>query len=293
VLANIGVLRVLEREKIPIDFLAGASMGGLIAASYAAGLNSYDIEQIAQNITQRRHLLRMVDPGLPNGGLIRGRQVYAFFKQIFGETTFADLRLPLAVVAVDLLSHQEVVLQSGPVALAIRATTSIPGLFMPVEMNGMRLTDGGVLNNLPVDTARKMGAERVIAVDIGLSEQYGIGHWLGNHRWMPDGLSNTFEVIDDTLYALRIAEQEYRLSHYPPDILISPGLPDNVNTIVGYHRLPELIAAGERAAEAHLSEMIALACSPAHEPLRGKAGEKQYTISPQPAPKTNYGQNRI
>jgi NTE family protein len=257
-LAHIGVLRVLEREGIPVDYLAGTSMGGVIAAGYAAGMSSYDLERESLAITRKRHMLRLADPGLPNGGLIRGERVLAFFKKEFGDKTFAELNLPLAVVAVDLNSHQEVVLREGPVALALRATTSLPGLFKPVEINGMRLVDGGVLNNLPVDVVSQMGAELTIAADIGLSQEDSIGQWIGNHRWVPEGIANTLEVLDDTFYALRIAGQRNRLQQFTPDVLICPELPANVNVIVGYGRVKELITIGEHAMEDHIADIKTL-----------------------------------
>jgi NTE family protein len=246
---------VLEREGIPVDFLAGTSMGGVIAAGYAAGMSSYDLERESLIATQKRHMLRLVDPGMPKGGLIRGERVLAFFKKEFGEKTFSDLDLPLSLLAVDLKSHKEIVLQEGLVALGLRATTSLPGIFMPVEINGQQLVDGGILNNLPVDIARKMGAEVVIAVDIGLANNEGIGQWVGNHRWIPEGIADTLEVFDNCLYAMRIVEQENKLRQFPPDVLICPELPANVNTVVGYNKVTELIAAGERAVEEHLSEI--------------------------------------
>lgn len=257
-LAHIGVLRALEREGISVDYLAGTSMGGVIAAGYAAGMSSYDLERESLAATRKRHMLHLADPGLPNGGLIRGQRVFDFFRQEFGEKTFSDLSVPLAVVAVDLNSHQEVVLREGPLASALRATTSLPGLFTPVEMNGMRLVDGGVLNNLPVDVVSKMGAELIIAVDIGLSQGSGIGQWIGNHRWVPEGIANTLEVLDDALYTLRIAGQRNRLHQFTPDVLICPELPENVNAIVGYGRVKELITMGEQAAEDHIAEIKTL-----------------------------------
>lgn len=109
-LAHIGVLRVLEREGIPVDYLAGTSMGGVIAAGYAAGMSPDDLEQEALNVTRTRRLLRLIDPVLPNGGLIRGQRLLAYFEQHIGRRTFSDLRLPLALVAVDLNTQREVVL---------------------------------------------------------------------------------------------------------------------------------------------------------------------------------------
>lgn len=257
-LAHIGVLRVLEREKIPVDYLAGTSMGGIIAAGYASGMSSYDLEQKTLDVTSKRGMLRMADPGMPNGGFIRGQRVLAYFKRVFGEKTFADLPMPLALVAADLKIHQEVVFQEGSVALALRATISIPGLFMPIKINGRQLVDGGLLNNMPVDIAKKMGAEVVIAVDIGLSNNEGVGQWIGNRRWIPGGIANTLEVLDDSLYALRIVQQENKLRQFPPEVLIRPDLPKGVNSIVGYGRVEELIEAGEKSAEEHLSEIKGL-----------------------------------
>ncbi|MHC1771259.1 MAG: patatin-like phospholipase family protein [Flexilinea sp.] len=257
-LAHIGVLRTLEREGIPIDYLIGTSMGGVIAAGYAAGMNSHILEREALAATQKRHIFHMADPALPNGGLIRGQKVLAYFKQEFGEKEFSDLNLPLALVAVDLYSHKEVVLDKGSVAIALRATTSLPGLFMPVDMDGLRLVDGGVLNNIPVDVAKRMGAEVIIAVNIGLIQKVGIVNRIWNHRWIPGGISNTLDVLDNTLYALRITEQENKLHQFPPDVMIQPELPSNINSIFGYDKVSELITAGERAAEEHLSEINAL-----------------------------------
>ncbi|HOZ37636.1 MAG TPA: patatin-like phospholipase family protein [Anaerolineaceae bacterium] len=257
-LAHIGVLRVLEREGIPVDCLAGTSMGGVIAAGFAAGMSSIDLERETLAITQKRHFIRLADPGLPDGGLIHGNSILAYFRQEFGDKTFSELNLPVAVVAVDLNSHQEVVLREGSVALGLRATTSLPGLIKPLEMDGMRLVDGGVLNNLPVDVVSQMGAEVIIAVNTGLSLEDSTGKWLGSNRWIPEGIGNILETLDDTLYTMRIEAYRNRIDHFKPNVLISPELPANVNSLAGYGRVKELISAGERAAENHLAEIRAI-----------------------------------
>jgi NTE family protein len=257
-LAHIGVLRVLERENIPVDFLAGTSMGGIIAAGYAAGLAPDVLEQEALSVTRTHRLLRLMDPTFAKGGLMQGQRLLAYFEQLFCEQKFADLRLPLALVAVDLNTSQEIVLRDGLVALAVRATMAVPGVFMPVETNDMHLVDGGVLNNMPVDVAREMGAEVVIGVDIGQGYGTGIGTWTGNRRWVPEGLSVTLKVFGDTLDTLMNAAQNRKFQQFPPDVLIRPDIPADVNVFAGYDRAAEMIAAGEQATEAHLSEIKSL-----------------------------------
>ena len=257
-LAHIGVLRVLERENIPVDFLAGTSMGGIIAAGYAAGLAPDVLEQEALSVTRKRRLLRLMDPTFAKGGLIQGQRLLAYFEQLFCEQKFADLRLPLALVAVDLNTSQEIVLRDGLVALAVRATIAVPGVFMPVETNNMHLVDGGVLNNMPVDVAREMGAEVVIGVDIAQGYGTGIGSWTGDRRWVPEGLSVTLKVFGETLDTLMNAAQNRKFQQFPPDVLIRPDIPADVNVFAGYNRAAEMIAAGERATEAHLSEIKSL-----------------------------------
>lgn len=153
-----------------------------MAAGYAAGMSSYDLERESLMATQKHNLIRLVDPNLESGGIDRGERLLAFFKHEFGESTFSELQLPLALVAVDLNSHKEIVLNEGSVALALRATTSLPGIFIPLEMNGWRLVDGGSLNDLPVDVVSKMRAEVIIAVDIALSSKAGFGHQLAKNR---------------------------------------------------------------------------------------------------------------
>ena len=285
-LAHIGVLRVLEREGIPVDYLAGSSMGGVIAAGYAAGMSSCDLEREALAATRKRHMLRLADPGLPNGGLIRGQQLLAFFEQEFGEKTFSDLRLPLALIAVDLNSHREIVLREGSVAMALRATTSLPGLFTPVEMNDWRLVDGGLLNNLPVDVAKRTGAEIVIAVDISQNRDEGIGHWIGNQRWIPSGISATLDVLDESLSTLIIAARENKLRQYPPNVFIQPDLPININSVAGYGRVEELITAGERATEEHLGEIKTLLRPNWHWPLSGEMYCADSSLVQPPSPET-------
>jgi len=251
-LAHIGVLKVLAREGIPVDCLTGTSMGGVIAAAYAAGMSPAEIESEALATTRWRNLASLADLSLPRQGLFRGNRLLAYFERHFGQRTFADLDLPLALVAVDLNTGQEIILREGPVALAVRATVALPGLLAPVEVDGRRLADGGLLNNLLADVARQIGAEVVIAVD--LSPRRG-EIWLNHIRWAPEGVADTLHVLGDSVGVMVSAANEQKLEQARPEVLIRPAIPAGVNALAGYNRAAELIAAGERAAEAALPEI--------------------------------------
>lgn len=257
-LAHIGVLKVLEREGIPVSCLAGTSMGGVIAAGYAAGTSPEDLEREAVAATRPARMVGLADPGLGHGGLIGGQRLMRYFEQLLGTRTFSDLRFPLALVAVDLERREQFVLEQGPVALAVRATTAVPGLLTPVEVRGRRLVDGGVLNNLPVDVARRMGADIVIGVDVGANREAGAIRWLGARSGAPAGLSEALEILDDTLGAMMAAIQADNLRQFPPDILLRPEIPAEFNALSAYPRAAELVAIGERGAEARLTEITRL-----------------------------------
>ena len=254
-LAHIGVLRVLEREGIQVDCLAGTSMGGVIAAGYACGLSSNDLEKIAIESSSLRRLLRLADPAFPDAGLMRGQRLETFFKENLGDRTFADLKIPLALVAVDLNSSQEVILNDGPLSLALRATTAVPGFICPVQKEGKRLVDGGLLNNLPVDVIKGMGADVILAVDVDRDPKLNSGQPSMEFRWLPDGLARTFVILDESTRLMMRAIKEVKLQQCPPHILIHPHIPDGINLVLGYGRVNELIEAGMRATEEALPQI--------------------------------------
>src|SRR5512143_3015601 len=166
-LAHIGILKVLQREQIPIDVITGTSMGGIVGAMHAVGLSPEQMEAEAMKRGEINQIFKLIDVRLVGSGLLGGRRIKKMLAEMLGaETTFADLRLPFAVVSVDYTSGREVVLKEGNVVDAVRATMSVPGVFEPVELNNCQLLDGGVLNNVPVDVARDLGADKVIAVDV-------------------------------------------------------------------------------------------------------------------------------
>jgi NTE family protein len=162
-LAHIGVLKVFERESLPIHLIAGTSIGALIGGAYAIGMTAREIEAVAL-ATNIWRLVSLVDIARPTTALVNGRKVERFIRQFAGGKTFADTKVPFACVAVDVANGQEVVLREGDLAGAIRASISTPVIFAPVERDGQLLVDGAVLNSVPVDVARQMGADVVVAV---------------------------------------------------------------------------------------------------------------------------------
>jgi NTE family protein len=249
-LAHIGVLKVLEQEGIAVDLLAGTSMGGLIAAAYAAGMNADFLEQEALRMANIRRLLALADLSRPRRGLFEGQKVHAYLAGHLGDRTFDDLQLPLTLVAVDLNAGQEVHLNQGRVADAVRATIAIPGVFAPVERDGQLLVDGGLLNNLPTDVARGMGADVVIAVALFSDGQAELDliQGLRRHRYVPNGLADTADVLWRSLEVMSREINRRRLAETRPQVLIQPVSPSGVTALTGFPRAAEIIAAGERAA---------------------------------------------
>lgn len=168
-LSHIGILRVLEREGIPIDVVSGSSIGALIGSFWAAGFDSHELEKIARSINSRNAFFKLVgfrDLSLAHRGFIKGNQVTKFMESFMGDMSFQDLRIPVKVIATNLFDSSEVIFEAGRVVNAIRASISIPGIFRPYEYRGEYLIDGGVIDPLPVRVLSNMGIKKIIAVNV-------------------------------------------------------------------------------------------------------------------------------
>lgn len=245
-LAHIGVLKVLEREGIPIDCLAGSSMGGIIAAAYSAGVTVAELEKEALRMAKLRELMKLVDPLPPRRGLLAGKRLRAYLSRFVDPSlTFRNLHLPLALTAVDLLSGEEIRLDEGLVIEALLATCAFPGVLPPVASNGHWLVDGGLLNNLPVDVVRNLGAEIVIASNVTPdSVQENPLEAPETLRLLPDFLWDSYRAI----VLLGRALTRIRVIDARPEILIQPPLPSDIGIFSSFPRAAEIIAAGEREA---------------------------------------------
>jgi NTE family protein len=164
--AHVGVIRVLEGAGVPIELVVGTSVGSLVGAIYAAQPNSYALERLARGLDRDDFFDFSLAPALFGQGLASGDRLERFVRERVGGRTFEALRIPVAAVATDLDTGERVVLRQGDVARAVRASCAIPGVLEPVRHDGRVLVDGGVVRNLPVDVARLLGGDVIIAVDL-------------------------------------------------------------------------------------------------------------------------------
>lgn len=211
--AHLGIVRALHELNIPIYCVAGTSIGAIIGGTVAAGAEEKAYQWI--NMPDWVKLPKLfLDVRLPWQGLIHGSRIVDFLSQTIGAQTFRDLRMPFAAIATDYNSGEEVVLTSGDVIKAIRASMSIPGVFKPVKIGERILMDGGLVNPVPVDVCRSLGADKVIAVDVNAES-------LRNATRNIDAI-NIIDAVDAmfTICSNRIARSRDR--ECMPDLLLCP-----------------------------------------------------------------------
>jgi NTE family protein len=266
--AHIGILRALADVGIAPDLVAGCSMGAMVGAAFAAG-RVEQLEAWALSL-DGKGVVGMLDIGL-RGGLFKGHRLLDHFHRQFASCQFSELELPFAAVAADLASGQEVWLREGKVSDAVHASCAIPGLFQPVPRDGRYLIDGSVVNPIPVSLCRAMGADVVIAVDLGSNRgrrfarggKVTPGTSSYRRRLMSALLRRRDDdsaaasarkvaplpsMIDALLGAIEIMQErtsEQRLATEPPDVLLIPRL-QSLGPFE-YHRAAAAIAEGREA----------------------------------------------
>jgi NTE family protein len=233
-LAHIGVLKVLHREKIPIDMIVGTSMGALIGAAYAIGDSIVSMEADAHSFTVNK----LLDPTIPTMGLLAGDKLEKAIRELIDHKTFDDCKIPFAAVTTNIETGEEVVHQSGDLSKVIRASCSWPGIFNPVTIDGKLLVDGGIKNSVPTKIARSLGAEYVLAVDVGFC--------VGQGR-----IKNIFQMI---LQSFQITGEELnKHQSLSADFIIKVDLGDIDQAAFNKSRLA--IKKGQESAEAVISKL--------------------------------------
>jgi NTE family protein len=291
-LAHIGVIKYLEENNIRAQAVAGTSMGSVIGGLYASGLNAAQIEEVARTLDWRAAFddstareqqmyrrkqedfdflvgakLRFKDGklGIPMGA-IEGQNLnlilHDLVKHVSGIRDFDRLPVPYRAVAADIVTGDAVVIDHGDLAVAMRASMSIPGAFAPIELDGRLLVDGGIAKNIPVDVVQGMGVDRLIVIDIGtpLAEREQLG--------------NVLALIGQltTIMTRKNSEQQIALMR-EGDVLLTPALDEADVQTMSFEKVDEAIRLGYEAARAMAPQLAALATPGALEQVAGIAAE--------------------
>lgn len=279
--AHIGVLRALAKANVRPDILCGTSVGALVGAVHLAGKLDV-IEDWARNLTRLR-IVGYLDFHVSGGGMIGGNRLATIMREHLGDRAIESLPLPFTCVATDLVTGHEVWLDRGNLVNALRATTSLPGLFSPIEWNGRWLVDGALVNPLPVSLCRAMGAQIVIAVnlhadiigrtritgqsipraagfdllnefpEVASKADQGLGGWLKGLFGRTVGSPSLFGVMVQSLNIMQDRITRSRLAGEPPDVSITPRL-GHIG-LLEFDRAAEGIAEGVAATERALGEI--------------------------------------
>jgi NTE family protein len=232
--AHLGVIKVLKQAGIPIDMIAGSSMGALAACFYGAGIDIDRLYKISTAFKRKYYL----DFTVPKMGFITGNRVKELIRVFTHGKNIEELDIPVRIVATDLMTGEKVVFAKGPIADAVRASISIPGIFVPEKLNGRLLVDGGVVDRVPVSVVKEMGADIVIAVDVSRVKTNS-------------EVTTIYDVIMQTLDIMQM-ELVYH-STIDSDIMIRPQV-DKYSSRA-FTNIEDIIAIGEEEARNQLDQI--------------------------------------
>jgi NTE family protein len=258
--SHIGVLKVITQEHIAVDYLSGSSMGGVMAAAYAAGVPVEKLEAVALDFSNPRNMMRLMDVNPFRRGLLDTRRVRFYLAEKLGlDIQFGALNIPVALTATDCLHGESIILSEGSLLDAVMATCAFPGIFSAVKIGGRWLLDGGMLNNIPVNVVRTLGAQVVIAVNAtALSKCAEAPVELEQVHYLPSIFP---QLAEDIYMATMIMTNEItriRLQESPPELIIYPQIPDETSIFTGFSQTAEIIAAGEMATRQALPQIFEL-----------------------------------
>jgi NTE family protein len=232
--AHVGVLKVLESQKVPIHLIIGTSAGSFVGSLYAFGYDAFQLQKMALDLQKDD----VVDLCIPDNGFVRGEKLENLVNRMVRQTPLEQMKIPFRAVATNLQTGEEIVFATGNTGRAVRASCSIPGIFQPVRIGDKAYMDGGVVSPVAVDAARKAGADVVIAVDISA----------GVAGAVPQGILDTILQSIDIMYA-KIAAAQIKNA----DVVIRP----QVSQIGSgdFDKRSEAILEGEKAAAQALPQI--------------------------------------
>jgi NTE family protein len=234
--AHIGVIKALEAQGIVPDMVVGTSAGSVVGALYASGMSGFDLQKLALQMEEDM----VADWALPDRGVLKGEALQDFINQKVRNLSIQKLPKPLGVVATDLQSGEMVLFRTGNTGIAVRASSAVPGVFQPVEISGRDYVDGGLTSPVPAQSARAMGADFVIAVDISnVSRQ--------------DKLTGTLDILLQTFSIMGHAISRHELED--ADVVIRPKTAAVSSTDFEGRHLA--ILEGEKAAAAVMPDLKA------------------------------------
>ncbi|HAS80805.1 MAG: phospholipase, patatin family protein [Candidatus Nomurabacteria bacterium GW2011_GWE1_32_28] len=248
--AHIGVIKKLLEHNIPIDYIAGSSIGAWVGAYYSLFKDVKNLEEYTLE-KKREKFMSFLEPTF-SGGLIKGDKLEKLLNGWLNDADFKDLKIPLAIVATDLVTGEAVVFKKGKLATAVRASISVPTLFTPVRIDNKILVDGGLSNPVPDDVVRKMGADIVISVNLD--------NYVKNEEFLTDKNKSLSNTAIRSINILR-----YHLSRYSTsssDFVIEPYTPNiGIKSFRDYFRsniATDLVKNGEIETEKIIKELKAV-----------------------------------
>ena len=275
-LAHIGVLKVLEQEKIPVDIISGSSIGALIASMWGIGLSSDEIARITERLSRKLNIMRLLDFTAPISGILGGKRLKRFLRSILGEKTFEDLKIPVKIMVYDLANRETIALDEGLLLDAVYKSIAVPGIFAPIKEGARMIIDGGVSEPLPVDVLIANGAKKIIAVNVlpspmDVRERNAMlekiakkeedliekgpfykKQWVLAKRYLRKIFTpNIFDVIVTTMQSMEYCLAEN--SSLKADVRLHPVLKEA--TSIDFHLAKRFAKRGEEETRAHIAQI--------------------------------------